>query len=110
MKKNFNYISKLKDKGYNLYILSNIAKESYEYINETINIDAIFKGGIYSYKEKLVKPDRKIYELIVDRYNLNKNETLFFDDKQKNVDVACDFGIRGVLFRTIDDIEKNLHE
>ena len=108
MKDNFDYISKLKNKGYNLYILSNISRESYEYIKNTIDIDKLFKGGIYSYQEKLLKPDRQIYELIVNKYNLNKDETLFFDDKQKNVDAACNFGIKGVLFRTIEDIENNL--
>lgn len=108
MKDNFDYISKLKDKGYNLYILSNISRESYEYVKNTIDIDKVFKGGVYSYQEKLLKPDRQIYELIVNKYNLNKDETLFFDDKQKNVDAACDFGIKGVLFRTIEDIENNL--
>ena len=108
MKDNFDYISKLKNKGYNLYILSNISRESYEYVKNTIDIDKLFKGGIYSYQEKLLKPDRQIYELIVNKYNLNKDETLFFDDKQKNVDAACNFGIKGVLFRTIEDIENNL--
>ena len=108
MKDNFDYISKLRDKDYNLYILSNITKESYEYIQSTIDIDKVFKGGVYSYQEKLLKPDRKIYEMIVNRYNLNKDETMFFDDKQKNIDAACEFGFKGVLFRTIEDIENNL--
>ena len=108
MQDNFDYISKLKDKGYNLYILSNITRESYEYVKSTIDIDKIFNGGVYSYQEGLLKPNNKIYESIVDRYNLNKNETMFFDDKQKNIDAACDFGLKGVLFRTIEDIENNL--
>ena len=108
MQDNFDYISRLKDKGYNLYILSNIAKESYEHVKSTIDIDKVFKGGVYSYQDKLLKPDRKIYELIVNRYNLNKDETMFFDDKQKNIDAACEFGLKGVLFRTIEDIENNL--
>ena len=108
MKGNFEYISRLKDKGYNLYILSNITRESYEYVNDTIDINKTFNGGVYSYKEGLVKPDRRIYELIVDRYNLNKEETMFFDDKQKNIDAANEFGIKGVLFKTIEDIENNL--
>ena len=108
MQDNFDYITRLKDKGYNLYILSNITRESYEYVKSTIDIDKIFKGGVYSYQEKLLKPDRKIYELIVNRYNLNKDETMFFDDKQKNIDAACEFGLKGVLFRTIEDIENNL--
>ena len=108
IKDNFYYISKLKDTGYNLYILSNITRDSYEYVNDTIDINRIFDGGIYSYQEGLVKPDRRIYELIVDRYNLNKDETLFFDDKQRNVDAANEFGIKGVLFKTIEDVENNL--
>ena len=110
MKDNFDYISKLKDKEYSLYILSNISRESYEYVKNTIDIDKVFKGGIYSYQEKLIKPDRQIYELIVNKYNLNKDETMFFDDKQKNVDAACEFGIKGVLFKTIEDIENNLNK
>lgn len=108
IKDNFDYISKLKDKGYNLYILSNIARETYEYVNDTININNTFIGGVYSYQEKLLKPDKKIYELIINRYNLNKEETMFFDDKQKNVDAACEFGIKGILFKTIKDIEDNI--
>ena len=105
---NFDYISKLKDKGYYLYILSNITRDSYEYVNDTIDINKIFNGGVYSYQEELVKPDRRIYELIVEKYNLNKEETMFFDDKQKNIDAANEFGIKGVLFKTIEDIENNL--
>ena len=108
MKDNFNNISKLKTKGYNLYILSNITKESYEYIKNTIDIDKIFNGGIYSYQEGLIKPDKGIYELIISKYNLNKEETMFFDDKQKNVDAANEFGIKGVSFKTLEDIESNL--
>ena len=108
MKDHYDYISKLKDKGYHLYILSNITRESYEYVKSTIDINKVFKGGIYSYQEKLLKPDRNIYELIMSRYHLNKDETVFFDDKQKNVDAACELGIKGILFRTIADIEKNL--
>ena len=40
--------------------------------------------------------------------NINKGETMFFDDKQKNVDAAYEFGIKVVLFRTIEDIENSL--
>lgn len=104
MKDNFEYIKSLKDR-YNLYILSNITKESYEYVNNTINIDSIFKGGVYSYQEGIRKTDKEIFELIVNRYNLNKEETIFFDDKQRNVDSANELGIRSYVFNNIKDIE-----
>ena len=107
IKKNFDYILKLKDK-YNLYILSNITKESYEYINSVIDINKVFKGGVYSFKEGIIKPNREIFELIIDRYNLKKEETIFFDDKKKNADMACEIGIKGVLFKTVNDIIDNI--
>lgn len=109
MKTNFNYISKLKDKGYSLYILSNITKETFNFVKGTINIDKVFNGGVYSFKDGLLKPDRRIYEFIINKYALKKEETLFFDDKQNNVDAACEVGIKGILFKTIDDIENNLN-
>ena len=109
MKSNFAYISTLKNKGYNLYILSNITKDSYEYIKNTIDIDSIFDGGIYSYQEGVIKPDKNIYERIINKYNLNRNETIFFDDKQKNVDAAFEIGIKGVLFKSVEDIINNIN-
>ena len=109
MKENYEYISSLKDEGYNLYILSNITKESYEYFISIINVDEIFMGGVYSFQEKLLKPDRRIYELIINKYNLNKEETIFFDDRVKNVEVACECGIKGIVFRSIEDINNNIN-
>ena len=53
-------------------------EDSYYYINNIINIDTTFDGGIYSYQEHLIKPNPKIYQLLIDKYNLNKEETIFF--------------------------------
>ncbi len=108
IKDNFEYILGLKEKGYKLYLLTNITKDSYEYIDELIHIDSIFEGGIYSYQENVIKPNPEIYNLLINKYNLDKNETIFFDDRQKNVDAANAMGIRAILFRTTKDIEDNL--
>lgn len=105
---NFKYIKQLKQKGYRLYILTNITEDSYNYINNLINIDTIFDGGIYSYQEQLIKPNQDIYRLLIDKYNLNKEETIFFDDKEKNVIAARKVGIKAIIFKSIDDIKYNL--
>ena len=105
---NFNYIKKLRKKGYKIYLLTNITEESYHYINDTINIDSIFDGGIYSYQEHLIKPDAKIYTLLLEKYNLSKEETIFFDDKKKNIIAAQALGIKAILFNSITDIEEAL--
>jgi len=108
IKENLEYIKQLKEKGYKLYLLTNITEDSYNYINNLIDINSIFDGGIYSYQEHLIKPDPDIYNLIIDRFNLNKEETIFFDDKPKNITAAQNVGIKGVVFKSIEDIKNNI--
>ena len=108
IKNNFEYIKGLRKRGYKLFLLTNITEDSYNYINELINIDETFDGGIYSYQEHLIKPDYDIYNLLINRFNLNKDETIFFDDKAKNVKAANEVGIKSYVFTSINDIESNL--
>lgn len=108
IKNNFEYIKGLRKRGYKLFLLTNITEDSYNYINELINIDETFDGGIYSYQEHLIKPDYDIYNLLINRFNLNKDETIFFDDKAKNVKAANEVGIKSYVFTSINNIESNL--
>lgn len=108
IKNNFEYIKGLRKRGYKLFLLTNIIEDSYNYINELININEKFDGGIYSYQEHLIKPDYDIYNLLINRFNLNKDETIFFYDKEKNVKAANEVGIKSYVFTSINDIESNL--
>ena len=101
-------IKTLKKQGYKLYLLTNITEDSYNYINDLININSIFDGGIYSYQEHIIKPDKRIYNLLIKKYNLNKAETIFFDDKEKNVISAINQGISSYVFKSIEDIKYNI--
>lgn len=108
MKNNFAYINSLKDKGYKIFLLTNITEDSFNYINDLIDINKIFDGGIYSYQEHLIKPSYEIYDLLINKFNLKKEETIFFDDKEKNVKAAIEVGIKSFVFSSIEDIENNL--
>lgn len=77
---------------------------------DNIDIDDIFNGGIYSCQEHLMKLDKNIYELIIQRFNLKKEETIFFDDKNKNVVSIINCGINSFVFNSIDDIINLLTE
>ena len=105
---NFEYIKTLKKQGYKLYLLTNITEDSYNYINDLININSIFDGGIYSYQEHIIKPDKRIFNLLIDKYNLKRSETIFFDDKDKNVISAINQGISSYVFKSIEDIKNNI--
>ena len=101
-------ILKLKKEGYKIYILSNITKESFEYFKNVIKFEKYFDGGAYSFQEAMVKPNHEFYEVLIKKYDLAKEECIFFDDKQKNVEAGNRIGIKSIKFKIIDDIKNNL--
>lgn len=95
-----NVLREVKEK-YKIYFLSNLTEDTYLYIK---NILEEFDGGIYSFKAHVCKPDSKIYLKLIKTFNLKKEETIFFDDRQKNVDIGNSLGIKSIKFNNIDDI------
>ena len=104
IKENLEKIFELKNKGYKIYFLSNITDVSYNYLNDKLNILNMVDGGVYSYKEHLTKPDKEIFDLLIKRFGLKKEETIFFDDSQKNVKVGNEYGIKSYVFNSVKDI------
>lgn len=90
-------IEKLKESGYRLYVLSNMSLEFIEFLH-TKEVYRHFDGEVVSCYEHVVKPDAKIYKLLAERYNLNGAETLFIDDRAKNVEAAQKIGWQGYHF------------
>lgn len=92
------WINLLKSKGYKLFFLSNYSEKLHKDTVHHMDFLAQFDGGIFSYEVKCIKPDLKIYELLLEKYNLNPAETVFFDDRKENVDAACKLGIQSKIF------------
>ena len=57
-----------------------------------------FDGEVVSCEEGTVKPEPRIYEILLGRYGLDPAETLFIDDRPANVAAAEALGIRGFGF------------
>lgn len=90
----------LKSNGYNLYYLSNFHHLAFEHILKEYDFFKIFDGGVVSYEEKLLKPEKEIYETLIRRYDLDRNETIFVDDTKINVEMANELKIKGILFES----------
>jgi len=93
------WIRELKEKGYNIYYLSNMPEIAMRDCAQELNFLEETVGGILSYREKMVKPDPAIYRLMMERYGLKAEECVFLDDSEKNIKSACDLGMQGVLFQ-----------
>lgn len=97
----------LKMAGYKLYILSNWGKWHFEELqkrNEFREFLQYFDGGIVSYQVGLKKPDRKIYEILIEKYDIDPTSAVFYDDKPENIQAAKEVGLNAVVFdRSIAD-------
>ncbi|MBQ8315681.1 MAG: HAD-IA family hydrolase [Lachnospiraceae bacterium] len=83
---------------YEFVLLSNDVSEWSAYITEFHGLDKYFKHKIVSGDVKCRKPDRKIYELALERIGKKPEECLFVDNTAKNLLVAQELGIAAVLF------------
>ena len=63
---------------------------------------------IVSGEEGIKKPDPKIFQLLLDRFNLRPEETVFFDDHIENIIAAREMGIHGILFKNAEQAEQDL--
>jgi HAD superfamily hydrolase (TIGR01509 family) len=94
---------------YNLYYLTNIDEYNFLRCSES-EVFSYFKGGIPSYKTEFKKPDPEIYKLLLEKYKLKAEETVFIDDSAVNVQAATDLGIHGIVYDKDTDIESEIQE
>jgi 2-haloacid dehalogenase len=69
-----------------------------------------FDGRVVSGEEKMRKPAREFYQILLDRYELNPSEVLFIDDNERNVRAAEAIGIESIVFKSPSQLEKELKE
>lgn len=93
------WIQYFRRNGMKIYYLSNYSEELYRQSKERLLFLNQFDGGVFSWKEKCIKPDKDIYEILLSRYEIDPKHALFFDDRKENVEAAVKLGIRGVVFR-----------
>lgn len=98
-----NQITEL-SKKYNLYLLSNtnaIHVNAFEaYIDKKFNLKrfkSLFKKVYYSNEIGLRKPNKDIFEFVINSNNINIEETLFIDDSPQHLIGAKQLGLHTYL-------------
>ena len=89
--------------GYSTYVLSNAADEFYRYFPKFSSLED-FDGVMVSSDVHLIKPDVRIYECLLETYQLNPEECLFLDDREDNVEGARKASMQARVFT--EDYEK----
>ena len=99
---------KLKASGYKLYYLSNFQLLAFEAVIKQNSFFELFDGGIVSYREKFIKPEKEIYKRMINQYNIEVRESIFIDDTIENIEAAKKLEINTILFVNSEDLIEKL--
>ena len=108
IEENIEILEELKELGYNSYILSNYIIEAFSYVSSKYSFLSLFDGQIISGVEKVIKPEKAIYELLLSRYNLAPEESLFIDDILFFLKPAKKLGMKTIWNRPETDLREEL--
>ncbi len=94
-------------KRYILAILSN---------SDPLNSNSFKKKGLYAPFDHLIlshelgvaKPDKRIYEIMLERLKLRPDECLFIDDQKVCVEAAKEIGMNAMLFKSVPQLKEAL--
>ena len=91
------------------YLLSNTDPLHLPWCMERFPFDGLLDGLILSYEAGAMKPDPRIYEYGVERFDIVPGESVFIDDRQVNVEGAEAFGITGIVCESPQQVERELN-
>jgi 2-haloacid dehalogenase len=101
-------VAELKDKGVPIYALSNWSAETFPIAKARYEFLGWFRDILVSGREKLIKPDRRIYELLLSRNDLAATESVFIDDALHNVAGAKTAGMTALHFQSPERLRADL--
>lgn len=99
-------VEDIHNSGSKLFLLSNISEgfaKTYAEVKWIKELFDNFDGIVLSGTIGKAKPNKDIFEYVLEKFGLNADECLFIDDSPKNISAAKSVGIDGYIF---DDADK----
>lgn len=104
-------LRELRERGeHRLLALTNWSAETFPVALDRYDFLHWFEGIVVSGAEKTRKPFADIYEILIDRYEVNPEEAVFIDDSLTNVEGAEAVGINGIHFQGTAQLRETLGE
>lgn len=107
--KTLDVLKDVKEKNLRAYCLSNISPELFNHVSERHDLFKLFDGIVTSGEENIGKPDKQIFEILLNRYKLKAKECLFIDDSNANTSTATKLGITAITFKGLDSCYKKIY-
>lgn len=100
-------LTKLKG-NYKLLGLTNWSAETFPIALQRFPFFELFEGIVVSGTEKLIKPDKAIFNLLIQRYNIKPEESIFIDDNIHNIKAANEIGFNTIHIHNHMNLEADL--
>ncbi len=104
------FVRRLKENGYKVYLLSNFSKKHFELSKPHFKFLNYVDGGIISYQVKIIKPEPEIYQTLIEQYQIVPEEAVFLDDLLANLEAAKPFGFHTIRVQNQEQTLKDLRE
>ena len=91
-------LGELRERGTPLYCLTNFSAETYPPTFERFAFLRWFRGVLVSGEVGVIKPDPRIFELLIERFGIDPRRTVYIDDVAANAMAARPFGIHAIHF------------
>ena len=101
-------LQNLKEK-YKLYGLTNWSAELFPIVFKRYSFFTLFDGIVVSGEEKLIKPDKKIFERMLERYHLEAENAVFIDDNIYNIQAAKEIGFATIHVQEKTDLKREMN-
>ena len=101
-------LHELQTANYHLYGLTNWSMETFPEARERFGILQMIDRYVVSGAEGLVKPDHRLFQVLLDRYGLKATDCTFVDDNAVNVEAARELGMTGIVFSNAENLRKEL--
>ena len=94
--------------NYKVVALTNWSAETFPVALERFDFLHWFEGIVVSGTEKMRKPFNEIYELTLNRFNIEASQSLFIDDNARNIEAAKKMGINTIRFNNPTQLKYEL--
>ena len=103
-------LAELKARGVRLLALTNWSQETFPVARQLYPFLQWFEGIVVSGEERLVKPDLRIYQRLLERYAVDPATALYIDDSARNVAAVEPLGMHGWWFHDPAGLRDHLVE
>ncbi len=100
--------SLIDQKKHRVYALTNWSAETFPIALDRFDFLQWFEGIVVSGTEKTRKPFYDIYELTLDRFNIEAEKAIFIDDNLRNIEASKELGINGIHFSSPEQLKSSL--